>query len=295
MTLNLFLDIVFLTLVWAGVAGSWNFLAGFAGQFSLGHAAFMGIGAYTSTLLFADLGLTPWVGLLAGAAFAAALAAVLAAVSLRTRGPFFTLMTIAFAEIVRILVVYFKGVTHGSEGVLLEQPPALASMIFANKVPYVLLAVVYAALVIGACVWTRRSRLGFFLLSVREDEDAARSLGVSAYATRIQATAISAAMAAIGGSLFAQYTLFIDPDSTLSFMLSVQPALIAIVGGLGNPFGPLLGALVVVPLEHLLRGWFGGGLAGLHGFIYGVAVILILLALPDGVAKLLPQRRPTRT
>jgi branched-chain amino acid transport system permease protein len=96
----------------------------------------------------------------------------------------------------------------------------------------------------------------------------------------------------VGGTLFAQYTMFIDPDSTMSFMLSVQPALITIVGGLGNAFGPLLGAIVVVPLEHLLRGWFGGGLTGLHGFIYGVALIVILLALPDGVVRAFLRKAP---
>ena len=125
---------------------------------------------------------------------------------------------------------------------------------------------------------------------MREDEDAARSLGVSSYRMRVVATAISAACAAVGGSLLAQYTMFIDPDSTMSFMLSVQPALITIVGGLGNAFGPLLGAVVVVPLEQLLRGWFGGSLAGLHGFIYGVALIAILLALPDGVVRVFVRR-----
>ncbi len=290
MTLNIWLDIVFMTLVWAGIAGSWNFLAGFAGQFSLGHAAFIGIGAYTSSLLFVDLNISPWIGLVLGALLAATVAAGLAAISLRTRGPFFTLMTIAFAEIVRILTVYFKDVTHGSEGVLIDQSSSLTNMIFSSKLPYVWLALAYAAAIIGICFWTRSAKLGFYLLSVREDEDAARSLGVNSYATRILATAISAAMAAVGGSLLAQYTLFIDPDSTLSFMLSVQPALIAIVGGLGNAFGPIIGAIVVVPLEHFLRGWFGGGLAGLHGLIYGITLIVILLSMPDGVIKILKRR-----
>jgi branched-chain amino acid transport system permease protein len=289
-SVNLWLDIAFMTLVWAGIAGAWNFLAGYAGQFSLGHAAFLGIGAYTSSLLLTRAAITPWLGVLIGAAIAAAVAALLAAISLRTRGPFFTLMTIAFAEVVRILSMYFKKLTNGSEGVIIELPSSFGNMLFASKWPYVAIAAVYAAIVIGACAWTRRTRLGYWLLSVREDEDAARSLGVRSYQARIVATAVSAAFAAVGGTLLAQYTMFIDPDSTMSFMLSVQPALITIVGGLGNAFGPLLGAVVVVPLEHLLRGWFGGGLAGLHGFIYGAALIVILLALPDGVVKAFVRR-----
>src|SRR5690606_18175593 len=167
MTLNIWLDIAFMTLVWAGIAGSWNFLAGFAGQFSLGHAAFIGIGAYTSSLLFVDHNISPWIGLFLGALLAAVVAAGLAAISLRTRGPFFTLMTIAFAEIVRILTIYFRDITRGSEGVLIDQPSGLMNMIFFSKVPYVALAAVYAALIIGICMWTRASKLGFYLLSVR--------------------------------------------------------------------------------------------------------------------------------
>src|SRR5690606_5378424 len=163
------------------------------------------------------LNISPWLGIVMGALLAATVAAGLAAISLRTRGPFFTLMTIAFAEIVRILTVYFKSVTHGSVGILIDQASSLANLIFVGKLPYVLLALVYAFAIIGICFWTRNSKLGFYLLSVREDEDAARSLGVNSYATRILATAMSAAMAAVGGSLMAQYTLFIDPDSTLSF------------------------------------------------------------------------------
>lgn len=290
MSVNLWLDIAFMTLVWAGIAAAWNFLAGYAGQFSLGHAAFLGIGAYSSSLLLTRAAMTPWLGIPAGALIAAAVAALLAAMSLRTRGPFFTLMTIAFAEVVRILSIYFKKLTNGSEGVIIELPAKLSNMVFDSKWPYVALAALYAALVIGLCVWARRTKLGYSLLSVREDEDAARSLGVSSYRMRVVATAISAACAAVGGSLLAQYTMFIDPDSTMSFMLSVQPALITIVGGLGNAFGPLLGAVVVVPLEQLLRGWFGGSLAGLHGFIYGVALIAILLALPDGVVRVFVRR-----
>lgn len=295
MSVNLWLDIAFMTLVWAGIAGAWNLLAGYAGQFSLGHAAFVGIGAYSSSLLLTRAGVTPWAGMLAGAILAALIAAILAAVSLRTKGPFFTLMTIAFAEVVRILCVYAKHVTNGSEGVMIELAPSPANMIFASKLPYVLLAAAYAALVVAICVWVRRARLGYWLLAVREDDEAARSLGVGSYAARIVATALSAALSALGGTLFAQYTLFIDPDSTLSFMLSVQPALITIVGGLGNALGPVLGALVVVPLEQLLRAWFGGGLAGLHGFIYGIALIAILLLLPDGVIRaFVPVRKRTQ-
>ncbi|MBL8661574.1 MAG: branched-chain amino acid ABC transporter permease [Candidatus Odyssella sp.] len=291
MSINFWLDLLILTCIWAGVAGAWNLLAGFAGQFSLGHAAFFGIGAYTPPLLAQALGVATWFGIAAGAALAAALALVIAGVSLRTRWPFFTLITIAFAEVVRILAVYFKGITKGSEGLMLELEPGFANYFYLDKWPYLLLAAIYAAGVIWLCAVIRRSRLGFRLLSVREDEDAARSLGVPVFMARANATMISAALAAMGGSIFGLYTKFVDPDSTLSFLLSVQPALITIVGGLGHALGPLLGAALVIPIEHLLRSWFGGVLFGLHGLIFGLALIAVLLVLPDGLVGGLRRRR----
>ncbi len=284
MNLNFWLDLLILTCIWAGVAGAWNLLAGFAGQFSLGHAAFFGIGAYTPPLLAQALSVPVWFGIVAGAAIAAALALVIAGVSLRTRGPFFTLITIAFAEVIRILAVYFKGITKGSEGLMVELEPGFANFFYLGKWPYLALAALYAAGVIYLCTVVRRARLGFRLLSVREDEDAARSLGVPVFMARANAAMISAALAAIGGSIFGLYTKFLDPDSTLSFLLSVQPALIAIVGGLGHSAGPLLGAILVVSIEHLLRSWFGGVLFGLHGFVFGLALIATLLILPEGLA-----------
>lgn len=296
MNLNLWLDLIILTLIWAGLSGAWNILAGYAGQFSLGHAAFFGVGAYTSSLLAVHFDVSPWIGMVAGALLSALLALVVAGVSLRARGPFFTLMTIAFAEVVRILAVYAKSVTNGSEGLIINLTPGIANMTFAAKWPYLVVSLAYAVAVFAICIGLNRSRFGYRLLAVREDEGAARSLGVPAFWARVQATVLSAALTAIGGSVFAQYTQFIDPDSTISFLLSVQPALIAIVGGLGQALGPLLGALLVVPLEQLLRSWFGGVLFGLHGFIFGVALIVILLAMPDGllqiVRKAFRRRRP---
>jgi branched-chain amino acid transport system permease protein len=153
------LDLAVLTLVWAGIACAWNILAGYAGQFSLGHAAYIGIGAYTPTLLASKNGLSPWIGMLLGALLAATAAAFVSGVSLRARGPFFTLMSIAFAEVARILAVYFKGITNGSEGLMLELRPGWATLYFLDKPPYLLVAAAYAALMFAIAVGIRRSRL----------------------------------------------------------------------------------------------------------------------------------------
>jgi branched-chain amino acid transport system permease protein len=283
MNVNFWLDLLVLTLLWAGIGGAWNLLAGYGGQFSLGHAAFVGIGAYTSTLMWLQLGVWPWLGMLSGAALAALLAVGIGAVSLHARGPFFTLISIAFAEVLRILATHLDHLTHGARGLSIPFRPSVAAMIFRDKQTWVLLTLAFASLVFALCVIVRRMPLGYRLLAFREEEDAARSLGVPTLTARLQALALSAALTAVGGSLYAQYTLFIDPESTMSFLVSVQPALVTIVGGLGQAFGPLLGAVLVVPLESLLRAWFGGQLAGLHGFLYGALLIVVLLVAPRGL------------
>jgi branched-chain amino acid transport system permease protein len=276
-------DLMILTLIWAGIGAAWNLLAGFAGQFSLGHAAFLGIGAYAAAIGATHYGILPWGGMIAGALIAGSLALVIGSISLRMRGPFFTLLTIAFAEVVRLIAIYWKHLTNGSEGVIIELKPGLMNLHFLEKWPYLIIAGIYAIAMGGLCAAIRRSRIGHQLLAIRDDEDAARSLGVPAYRLRVAATVISAVCAAVGGSLLAMYTQFIDPDSTMSFLLSVEAGLITIVGGLGHPWGPLFGAILIIPLERVLRGMFGGVLFGLHGVIFGLVLIVILLAMPDGL------------
>jgi branched-chain amino acid transport system permease protein len=277
------LDLLILTLIWAGIAAAWNLLAGFAGQFSLGHAAFIGIGAYAAAITATRYGLTTWAGIAGGLVVSGLLALFIASISLRMRGPFFTLLTIAFSEVVRLIALYAKGLTNGAEGIIIELKPGLANLYFLEKWPFAVLAGLYALVMYVLCALVRRSRLGHWLVALRDNEDAARSLGVPVYRARVIAAVISASLASVGGALLAMYTQYIDPDSTLSFLLSVEPALITIVGGLGHAAGPFLGALLIVPLEKLLRGWFGGMLFGLHGLIFGIVLIVVLLAAPDGL------------
>ena len=285
-------DLLILTLIWAGIAAAWNLLAGFAGQFSLGHAAFIGIGAYAAAIAAMRYGVTPWAGMLGGMVLAGLLSLFIASISLRLRGPFFTLLTIAFSEVVRLVALYAKPLTNGAEGIIIELQPGFANLYFLEKWPFAVLTGLYAVGMYVLCVVIRQSRIGHWLLAIRDDEDAARSLGVPVYRARVIAAVVSAGCASFGGTLLAMYTQYIDPDSTLSFLLSVEPALITIVGGLGHPSGPFLGAALIVPLERVLRSWFGGVLFGLHGLIFGVLLIAILLAAPDGILSVLARRRP---
>jgi branched-chain amino acid transport system permease protein len=270
-------------LMWGALALAWNILGGYARQISVGHVAFFGIGAYTSTLLRVNFDLSPWLGLVAGGVLAAIAGVLLGIITFRLRGPFFTMATIAFAEVLRILAVNMRGLTKGSEGLAIDSTPNALMFVFGSLRTYVFVA---WAMMVGLFLvsWLLgRSKTGLRLLAFREDEDAARALGVNTYRLRLFAMALSAFCTAIGGTFYAQYLLFIDPDSVLGVDISLQMALIAVVGGIGSAIGPVLGTYLVVPFGQVLRAEIGSQLAGLHLVVYGLGLILVLWKMPDGV------------
>lgn len=278
------LDVILLSFLWAGLALSWNIAGGYTGLVSLGHAAFFGIGAYTSSILTNKVGLTPWIGMWIGAGGAAALGGVLTLICARLRGPFFILSTLAAAEVVRIGALNWTDVTGGAEGLMILPTPSVANMVFTSKTTYAVLMLVY---MVGTYLVTKAiegSRYGYYLFAIRDDEDAASAAGVNPLLARTGATCTSAFLTAIGGSLFAQYFLFLDPTHVISPELSFQFALIPALGGLGTAIGPVLGAFVITPLSELLRSYFGGGAAGLHLAIYGAVLIVVMLYFPGGLA-----------
>jgi branched-chain amino acid transport system permease protein len=270
-------------LLWSTLALSWNLLGGYARQISVGHAAFFGIGAYTSTLLRIGFDISPWIGMIAGGLIAAAAGILLGVVTFRLRGPFFTMATIAFAEVLRILAVNLRGLTKGSEGLTIDSAPDATMFVFASLRTY---AFVAWAMMVGLVLvsWLLgRSKTGLRLLAFREDETAAQSLGVNTYLLRVFAIGLSAFFTALGGTLYAQYLLFIDPDSVFGVDISLQMALACVVGGIGSAIGPVLGTYLVVPFGQVLRAELGSQLAGLHLVIYGLGLILVLWKMPDGV------------
>ncbi|MET2829290.1 branched-chain amino acid ABC transporter permease [Mesorhizobium shangrilense] len=276
-------DLMFQIMLAASLAGAWNIVGGFGGQIALGHAAFFGVGAYTSTLLFQHFQLTPWVGMLGGAFLAALLATLIGAVTLRLRGPFFAMTTVAFTELVRIIVKNWDSVTGGSRGLWIPWEPNPWNFNFSDRNSYLFVAITLAVLVYSATAIIANTKLGYLLNALREDVDAARSVGVKATRARLLSFAISAAFAAVGGTVYAQYTLSIDPASVMSFDISIQMALMSAVGGLGTVIGPALGAIAVVTSSSLLRGWFGGELGALHLLLYGVLLILVMLFARGGI------------
>jgi branched-chain amino acid transport system permease protein len=265
-TNKFYMNILILVLFYAAISGSWNILAGYGGQLSLGHAIFFGIGAYTSSLLLLNMGVSPAIGY----------------PCFRLKGPFFTLATLAFLEVIRLLAIYFKDFTHGAVGINIPFKPGWSTMIFRGKEEYYYIALGILILVIGITYWIDRTRIGSYLIAIRENEEAAEALGIPVTRYKLYAVLISSGLAGITGVFYAQYLMFVEPESIFDINFSVQIALIAIIGGMGTVFGPLVGAILMVPLNELLRSLFSG-LNGLNFFLYGIVLILVVSFIPNGI------------
>ncbi|MCB2188270.1 MAG: branched-chain amino acid ABC transporter ATP-binding protein/permease [Deltaproteobacteria bacterium] len=278
-------DILTSVFLMAGLSLSWNILGGYTGQFSLGHAGFFGIGAYTSTLLLTHFQVNPWLGLVAGGVVAAVVGGLIFYPNFRLRGIFFCLASLAFTEVVRILAVHFRGLTEGAMGITIPFREGWTHLMFRDKTGYMLIALTFM-LLLAAVTWRlEHSRFGFKMLAVREDEETAETLGISSAKTKLYATLVSAFFTGCLGTVYANYTLMIDPDSVFSVMLSVEFALLAILGGIGTILGPIIGAFILVPIDTLMRGYLGQAQQGLSFFAYGTLLIVVVLFLPHGVVS----------
>jgi len=280
-----FQDIAVMTFLWAGLATSWNLYSGYCNRLSIGHAAFLGIGAYTSTLLYLNFGISPWIGMLAGGALSALTALIIGGTTLRLKGTFFVLSTIAFAEILKVMTITSKDITEGALGLMVPFQPGFANMIWYGKIPYAILTWAYMLIVLFISVKLEKSKLGYSLIAVGENQEAAENLGVNSTKTMMTAFILSAVLTSFGGTIFAQYFMFIEPTSVMGLTTSINFILLAIAGGLGTAFGPMIGSFILTPVSNLLRGYLTG-ISGLHGFILGMILIIILLYRPDGI---LPQ------
>ncbi len=272
-------------LLWAMLASSWNIAGGYAGMFSLGHGAFIGIGAYASSMLFIHFKLSPWIGMIIGAVAAGIVASFLGYICGRLKGHYFALATIAFVELTNIAGVQLKELTRGSEGLSIPFHPGWANFMFESKVTYAYIGLVFVASFYFLSLALERSKLGYYLVAMREDEEAAKSLAINTPLVKMISIGLSGFLAAIGGTFYAQYILFIEPDTVLSFNFSVQVALVTIVGGMGTALGPIIGSFLLTPLSMLLRAYLGGGLAGLHIVIYGFLLIIVVFFIPDGIVN----------
>ena len=279
-----FLIHIFVTIcVFAALSTAWNIVGGYAGQLSLGHMMFYGIGAYTTSLLVTHFGLTPWIGMWIGAVLAAVVGAAVGYPCFRLRGPFFSLSTIAFLEVIRLLSIHFVGLTGGSAGLIVPLKLGWAWMVFSDKVNYLYIAFSLLLLCLGVSLAIRQSRLGFYLTAVREREDAALAAGINNSNVKLKAVVVSAMLTALIGAFHAMYLTFLEPATMFSLGTSIEVAMFSLIGGLGTVAGPLLGTVLVVPLAEMARGWLGASASGLHGVVYGTVLVLITLTLPAGL------------
>ena len=284
---------------------AWNVVGGYAGQYSVGHAAYFGVGAYVTMMLLEVAHVAPWWGIWASVAGAVALSAVIGSITFRLRGPYFVLASISVAEIIRLAALHFRGFTRGAEGFLLSEIPTLhafgTDIAFVGKRPFYYAGLALAALTIVANWLVQHSKLGYYLQAIREDQDAAHSLGIRLSFYKNVALAISAAFTAFAGGFYAMFVKFIDPNIAFGLDVSVQIVLIAIIGGIGTILGPVIGAMVLVPLSEVLRNPRGlvqiGVLApdsgvvrfietylsNAHLLVYGVLVVVVILFAPEGV------------
>lgn len=281
------LGILTLTFFWASASLAWNISGGYAGQFSIGHAAFFGIGAYTSTILFLKFGISPWVGMLAGAVMSGALATLLGLLTMRLRGSFFVMSTLAIWAVAHISAINLRDLTNGTGGLFIPLKPSFGFMVFQSKIAYAYLALAMMAAFFLVSIAIERSAFGYRLVAFREGDDAARAIGISTLRVRVIAFAISAMLTALCGTFHAQYFLYVDPDGVFSLAFSLQVALIAILGGLGKAYGPILGSLLITPLALFLQGGLGGQISGLNLFVYSTVVIVVLMVIPNGIGPTL--------
>jgi branched-chain amino acid transport system permease protein len=288
-----FLDSLILILMWGAVSGAWNVAGGYAGQVSLGHSAFFGIGAYSAALMATRWNASPWLGMLVGAVVATGAGLIIGYLSNRLKGPYFALATIAFSQVLLIVASRWRAFTAGSEGVPVPFRPGFWTLGFASKVSWVYLVLGLALAVYLVEVYLDRSRIGYRLAGVREDEDAAEALGIPSRRLKVMAVAASAALTSVCGTLWAQYVGFVDPFYVFSVDLSVRFALNTIIGGIGTAMGPFIGSILITSLETYLRAVFSdvrGGLVGIYLIIYGGLLIVVVRFIPQGLVGWFGQR-----
>jgi branched-chain amino acid transport system permease protein len=282
------IDIFIRVLLFAFIGVAWNLMGGYAKQLSLGHAAYFGLGAYTSTILQIRFGVSPWIGIIAGGIVAMLASLPIGTLCFRLRGPYFAIATIATAQVLMLLFLKFRDFAWGAEGTTL---PNLGNsplmMQFEAKAAYYYIAL--AMLTIGLAITYRieRSWMGYYLVAVGEDEDAAEAIGVNALRIKRQIYLISAFLTALAGTFYVQYIYFIDPNTAFSFNVSVEAALVSIVGGIGTLWGPVVGTVLLEATSALLQSWLGGSHGGVQLTVYSLILIAVILWRPTGLIGVL--------
>ena len=286
--ITLFIFIFF----YAFLGQAWNIVGGYAGQLSVGHAAFVGVGAYTAAMLSMHMGITPWIGMFIGGALSAGLGAVIGYLGFRfgLRGFYFVLLTVAFAEVCRIVALNTDAV-GGALGYYITFTGDPRQFQFQDNRVYYYVALALMLAATGVVAWIERHRFGVYLSAIREDEAASEALGVDTFKYKMLAMTISSFLTGIGGTFYAFYLFSLQPNAVFGIPLSVEIVIRPIVGGAGTLLGPILGSFILAPLAEISRAYFqAAGWSGAHLIVYGALLIGVVLFLPKGAYPYLAQR-----
>src|ERR1700728_3261879 len=285
-------NILILTLMYAALSQSWNILSGYCGQISLGHALYFGLGAYTTEILFTKFGVLPWFGMLAGGALSALIAVALGYPCFRLRGHYFVIATIVIAETAYLLFLNWDwaGAALGID-IPVRRDSWLTFQFTRSKLPYFYFALALACVAWFVTWWLEDSKWGYWWRAVKDNPDAAESLGVVVFNSKMGAAAVSAFLTAVGGSFYAQFVSYIDPESVMGFQFSLLMALPAVLGGIGTLWGPVLGAVILIPLTELTLSYIGGSGRGVDLIVYGTLIMVIARARPEALIGLFSPRR----
>jgi branched-chain amino acid transport system permease protein len=281
-------DIFIRILLFSFIGVAWNLMGGYAKQLSLGHAAYFGLGAYTSTILQVDFGISPWIGMVAGGGVAMLASLPIGALCFRLRGPYFTIATIATAQALMLIFLKFRDLAWGAEGTTIPNlGNAPLMMQFEAKAAYYYVALGLLALGLWITWRIEKSWMGYYLLAIGEDEDAAEAIGVNAAKIKRDIYLISAFLTALAGTFYTQYIYFIDPATAFSFNISIEAALVSIVGGIGTLWGPVIGTILLETTSTLLQSWLGGSFGGVQLTVYALILMTVILWRPTGLIGLL--------
>jgi branched-chain amino acid transport system permease protein len=271
-------------LLFSFIGVAWNLMGGYAKQLSLGHAAYFGLGAYTSTIMQVDFGISPWIGMVAGGVVAAIASLPVGWLCFRLRGPYFTIATIATAQALMLIFLKFRDLAWGAEGTTIPNLGSAPLMLqFETKASYYY--VVLGLLALGLLItWQiEKSWMGYYLVAIGEDEDAAGAIGVNAPKVKRDIYMISAFLTALAGTFYTQYIYFIDPATAFSFSISIEAALVSIVGGIGTLWGPVIGTVLLETTSALLQSWLGSSTGGIQLTVYALILMAVILWRPTGL------------
>lgn len=276
--------VMILIFMFAMCGVAWNIMGGYAGMFSFGQVAFFGIGAYTSSFLLLTYHVSPWFGLVAGGIIASLLAAAIGYPCSNLRGHYFAIASIAFGEIIRIVFNNWQMV-GAAEGLTIPMmKESLANFMFhSSKLPYYYIILAFLLLTVVVCYWVSTSKMGYYLRAIKESHEVAQVLAVDVVRYRLYAIMISAFLTAMAGTFYAQYILYIDPESVMIMPISVQIVLVAMLGGANTVLGPVLGSAILISLSEYSRAWLGYKGTGVDMIVYGTLITLISMYLPNGV------------